>query len=482
VNLTAVTEQHDALAALVADYAAQHRCPSISWGIVSEGQVAVAGAVGTLDVEAPAPRTPTADTVYRIASMTKSFTCAAILALRDDGVLSLADRIADIAPELAAVTGPTADAAPITVGDLMSMASGLATDDAWADRHLEISDDELDALVAQGVLFAHGPGTAYEYSNLGFGLLGRVVLRATGRTVQQHISERLLAPLHMTRSTWVQPHHDDWARPHRVQDGAIIAEGTPLQGDGGMAPMGGLWTTVADLARWVHFLDEAFPPRDGADDGPLRRASRREMQRIHTFDGSRMLAGQRLTMGYGYGLRVGDSPTLGRIVTHAGGLPGYGSNMRWLSRRRLGAVALANGTYAPMSELTMRMLMLLDEAGAVPSAPQPPSPEVADAAAALVGLLGDWRDEMTDEMTDAVFADNVAPDESFARRADAARRLVDACGGSLEVLAITPSSGAGATIDLAHPSGTPARVRFELAPGRPLRVQYYEIILPGDQA
>jgi hypothetical protein len=156
--------------------------------------------------------------------------------------------------------------------------------------------------------------------------------------------------------------------------------------------------------------------------------------------------------------------------------------MRWLSRRRLAAVALANGTYAPMSELTMRMLMLLDEAGAVPSAPQPPSPEVADAAAALVGLLGDWRDEMTDEMTDAVFADNVAPDESFARRADAARRLVDACGGSLEVLAITPSSGAGATIDLAHPSGTPARVRFELAPGRPLRVQYYEIILPGDQA
>jgi CubicO group peptidase (beta-lactamase class C family) len=364
----------------------------------------------------------------------------------------------------------------------MSMASGLATDDAWADRHLEISDDELDALVAQGVLFAHSTGTAYEYSNLGFGLLGRVVLRATGRTVQQHISERLLAPLHMTRSTWVQPHHDDWARPHRVQDGAIIAEGTPLQGDGGMAPMGGLWTTVADLARWVHFLDEAFPPRDGADDGPLRRASRREMQRIHTFDGSRMLAGQRLTMGYGYGLRVGDSPTLGRIVTHAGGLPGYGSNMRWLSRRRLGAVALANGTYAPMSELTMRMLMLLDEAGAVPSAPQPPSPEVADAAAALVGLLGDWRDEMTDEMTDAVFADNVAPDESFARRADAARRLVDACGGSLEVLAITPSSGAGATIDLAHPSGTPARVRFELAPTRPLRVQWYEITLPDNQA
>jgi hypothetical protein len=139
-----------------------------------------------------------------------------------------------------------------------------------------------------------------------------------------------------------------------------------------------------------------------------------------------------------------------------------------------------------MSELTMRMLMLLDHAGAAPAVSQPLSFEVADASAALVSLLGDWRDEKADERANeranAVFADNVAPDESFARRADAARRLVDACGGALEVLAITPSSGAGATIDLAHPSGTPARVRFELAPTRPLRVQWYEITLPGNQA
>ena len=64
---------------------------------------------------------------------------------------------------------------------------------------------------------------------------------------------------------------------------------------------------------------------------------------------------------------------------------------------------------------------------------------------------------------------------------DAAAKALTA-RGTLEVLAITPSSGAGATIDLAHPSGTPARVRFELAPSRPLRVQYYEITLPDNQA
>lgn len=475
MNLAPLAAQHDALAALVGEYSAEHRCPSISWGVVAEGQVAVAGSVGVLDVEAPTPVAPTADSVYRIASMTKSFTCAAILALRDDGVLSLSDRVADLAPELAAVTGPTSDAAPITVGDLMSMASGLATDDAWADRHIEISDADLDAVVANGVLFAHSPGTAYEYSNLGFGLLGRVVLRATGRPVQAHISERLLGPLHMTRSTWVQPPHDDWARPHRVQGGTIVAEGTPLQGDGGIAPMGGLWTTVADLARWVHFLDDAFPPRDDRDDGPLRRASRREMQRIHTFVGTTTLAGQRLTAGYGYGLRIADSPTLGRIVTHAGGLPGYGSNMRWLSGRGIGAVALSNGTYAPMSELTMRMLILLGDAGAVPATTVAVPEHLHDAAARLVALLDDW----SDDAADALFADNVAPDESFARRAAAARHLVEACGGSLVVQGITASSASEATVELRHPSGAPVVLRVELAPLLPVRVQLYTVTMPG---
>ncbi len=56
----------------------------------------------------------------------------------------------------------------------------------------------------------------------------------------------------------------------------------------------------------------------------------------------------------------------GDIVGHSGGLPGYGSNMRWLPGRRVGAVALANATYAPMRLLTRRMLEMLDDHGFVP--------------------------------------------------------------------------------------------------------------------
>jgi CubicO group peptidase (beta-lactamase class C family) len=141
-------------------------------------------------------RAPTSDTVYRIASMTKSFTCAAILALRDEGVFSLDDPIEAHAPELAVVRAPTSDAGPIRIRHLMTMSSGLATDDAWADRHLDISIDDLDAALRVGTLFAAAPGTVWEYSNLGFGLLGRVVKRATGRRVQDLVSERLLGPEH----------------------------------------------------------------------------------------------------------------------------------------------------------------------------------------------------------------------------------------------------------------------------------------------
>ena len=108
---------------LVADTAHDERCASIAWGVVRDGVIVDGESV---------------DTVYRIASMTKSFTSAAVLALRDEGVLALDVPVAQYAPELAAVRGPEGSA-PVTLRRLLSMTSGLATDDAWADRHLDIT-------------------------------------------------------------------------------------------------------------------------------------------------------------------------------------------------------------------------------------------------------------------------------------------------------------------------------------------------------
>ena len=136
---------------LVALRSRQQRC-SIAWGVVSDGELVLSGATS-----AEPDALPTERTVFRIASMTKSFTASAILILRDRGLLNLDDVVAEIAPEFASVVGPTRDSPAITIRHLLSMGGGLATDDAWADRHLDFSDETLDELVSNGATFAWTP-------------------------------------------------------------------------------------------------------------------------------------------------------------------------------------------------------------------------------------------------------------------------------------------------------------------------------------
>ena len=442
------------LAELAAETAATHHCPSIEWGVVRAGEL-------VYDSGAP-------DTVYRIASMTKSFTAATVLALRDEGAIELDRPIADYAGELAPVLGPPGSAR-ITVRHLLSMASGLATDDVWADRHLDIDEAAIDAIYAAGPSFAYRPGTAYEYSNLGYAMIGRVVRRATGTRVQDHITERFLSPLGMTRTTWLQPDHDDWARPFKVVDGQSVDEGVPPLGDGEMAPMGGLWSTVRDLCRWVTFLDDAVSRPDATEPSPLSPASRRELQRMHTYIGQTSVAGRTSPAGYCFGLNTRDDPTIGTVVAHAGGLPGYGSNMRWLSGRGVGAIALANTTYAPMSPLTLQMLVALHEESEVPARHRVESPRLVDAVNRLVALLNEWDDATAD----ALFTDNVALDEPYERRAAAAAALV-AQHGPLTVVEVHPESftSGAATV---RGTGDDLRLTLDLAPLAASPIQFYEL-------
>ncbi len=430
-------------------------CPSIAWGVLVDG--ALVDGEGT-------------DTVYRIASMTKSFTAATVLALRDEGVWRLDDPVAWHAPELASVRGPHGSAA-VTLAHLLSMSSGLATDDPWADRHLHIEPTEIDAIYAAGPTFAARPGDEFEYSNLGYAMLGRAVLRATGRRVRDLVDEWFLRPLGMHDTTWVEPAHHRWARPHRVEDGGIVADSEPPLGDGELAPMGGLWSTVADLARWMVWLDAGnVDDADFADphDGP---AFRREMQRMHTYQGRLEVAGLFAPSGYGYGLGVRDDERLGAVVGHSGGLPGYGSNMRWVRGRGVGAVALANTTYAPMSVLTLRMLHLLADHNTVAAPPAPAAPQLQAAAAALVALCNDW----TDDAAAALFADNVDPDESLARRAAAIARLRATHGALLIEQVHAERATSGVVTVRGEASGASLKIEVQLSPEPTPRVQWYEI-------
>ena len=464
---------------LVAATADAHCCPTVSWAVTIGGQVVESGAHGVL----ADGRTPSVDTVYRIASMTKSFTAATVLALRDEGQLSLDDRIADLAPELAAITGPTSDTAPITVRHLLSMAGGMANDDAWADRHLDIGTAEIDTLYRAGAVFAYPTGTAFEYSNLGFAMLGRIVQRVTGQRLQDQVTTRLLGPLGLDRTTWVRPGHDDWAQPFHVVDDTAVADPLDPLGDGELASMGGLWSSAADVCRWMAWLDDATPAHDGPDDGPLRRSSRRELHQVQRYSGRKQLNGRLAPTGYGFGLMVRDDDLLGQVVAHSGGLPGYGSNMRWLEGRHTGVVALANVTYAPMTELTLQMLEALHEHGAAPPVGRQSAAHLETLARQLADVLTAWAADPAAAVTSAgngpatneVFADNVAVHEPYPRRAAAAAAALEPLGSVKLGEIIATSAAAGRfTLAPAH-RDTSVTVAFELAPTLPLRIQSYTI-------
>ena len=252
--------------------------PGAAWAVVIDGELAHLGTSGTRQAGAGAP--VDGDTVFRIASMTKSFTAMAILGLRDDGKLSLDDPAERYVPELRGLTYPTADSPRITVRHLLSHAAGFPEDNPWGDQQLAATEDEFSAMLRGGIPFSNPPGLAYEYSNLGFAILGRIVSGASGMPYREYIASRILRPLGMASTTLeaseVPP--DRLAHGYRWED-ETWKEEPPLP-DGAFGSMGGMLTSVRDLSRYVAAFLEAWPPRDGAETAPIRRASLREMQQV----------------------------------------------------------------------------------------------------------------------------------------------------------------------------------------------------------
>ena len=453
---------------------ANDHVPGVVYGVIAGGQLAHVSGLGSVSGPGVQACTPDKTTVFRVASMTKSFTAAAILLLRDEKRLGLDEPIAGYVPAVAGFRLPTSDSPAITVRHLLSMASGLATDDAWGDRHLDGTAEWMDELLAAGGTFAVAPGTAFEYSNYGFAILGRVIDNVTGAAYQRFISERFLMPLGMSATTWRAPSTP--AVGCRWIDDRWVGE-EPL-GDGAFAAMGGLWSNVDDLARWVSFLLDAFPPRDDVDDGPLRRSSRREMQQVvrglpvsvTTLDSGRMRLGP---SGYGMGLNVIPDLTLGHMVAHSGGLPGFGSNMRWSIDRSVGIIALGNVTYAPMAALTRELFDVLEDSGVLPLPVPLLSEMLAIAANKLVDLLFGWDDNAAD----ALFADNVFLDNERDRRRDEAERFRGACWPVLaRTLGVNASTNGTMVLECERGA---ARVELQLSAEVPPRVQWYELTHPA---
>src|SRR5579864_367021 len=257
-------------------FAAERKIPGMVWGVVMDGRLAHAGSFGVRDRSSSAP--VTAATVFRIASMTKSFTTLAILKLRDEGKLSLEDPVSKWLPEFARMELPTRDTAPLRIRQLLSHSAGLPEDNPWGDQQLSATEADLTRWLRRGIPFSTPPGTRYEYSNYAFGLLGRLVTQASGMPYEKYVQAELLTKLRMDASTFEfsQVPAANLAVGYRLQPDGTYLEEPPLP-QGAFGSAGGLLTTATDLGKYVAFHLSAWPSRDDAEAGPVRRASVREM-------------------------------------------------------------------------------------------------------------------------------------------------------------------------------------------------------------
>ncbi len=416
----------------IARFRDDRRVPGVAWGLIRDGALVHTGGLGEAVVGEPRP--PDAETVFRIASMTKSFTAALILGLRDEGRLDLDDPVARHVPELAGWRPPNADARPVTIRQLLTMSAGLATDDPWGDRQQGLLLDAFARLLAAGPSFAWPPGTMFEYSNLGFGILGRVATSAGGAEYRDLVTTRLLVPLGMTSSGFREEDVpvERLARGYVRRDDAFVREGDDPYG--AFASMGGLYSTVRDLSRWVAGFLDAFPARsDPEGPHPLSRASRREMQQVQRSSGVAIPAHapdavpDLVAGGYGIGLFVASHPDLGTFVTHSGGYPGYGSEMAWHPASGLGMVVLANLRYAGPMPVVAELLTGLVRDGHAPRRRPAPAPATGRLRRAAEALIDEWDDAGAD----LVFAMNMDLDEPRDLRRAAIQAAVEAIGGPL---------------------------------------------------
>lgn len=321
--------------ALFADALREGAWPGLAVGIVSRDGLVWARGFGVADLDTKEP--VTADTVFRVGSITKTLTGLALLELRDLGKLTLDDPVERTLPEFAGLVYPTRDSPKITIRNLVTHSSGLSRDGALpglrANGHIPVVAQLLATLDGQRLEFP--PGAGYAYSNQAAAFVGVIVERVSGVPFAEYVRASLLAPLGMASSAF-EP-RPGW--------GTRLATGYVRTGDawkreeltppGATAATGHLYTTVTDLARYMAFEIDAWPPRDDPETGPVRRSTVRESQ---------LVAGMQPPKPSADGVYwvTEARPDVGLVVSHGGTIDGFHAGVRFAPQAGVGIVALSN--------------------------------------------------------------------------------------------------------------------------------------------
>jgi len=459
---------------LYKDHAAKNNFPALVYGVVVDGKLLCWGSTGYTNVDKKIEASNTS--AFRIASMTKSFTTLAIMKLRDDGKLKLDDPASKYIPEMKKVKHLTSDAGVITIRHLMTHAAGFPEDNPWGDRQLADTDKDLLDLISNDVAFSNVPGLAYEYSNLGFALLGRIITNVSGKPYQQYMTETIFKPLGMNNTYW------DYKKvpAEKLAHGYIrLGNGwkeEALLADGSYGAMGGLITTMEDFSKYVALHMSAWPPRSDKESAVLKRSSLREMQTAGFFAG--MNANYRYPSGrpcattaqYAFGLRwVKDCE--GRTwIGHSGGLPGFGSNWIFFPDYGFGVVCFANLTYAPTSGINLAVADTLIRLAGLKPRTIPVSPILQQRKEEIVKLLPGWNGAEASK----IFAENFFPDRPLNELKQLTTSLYEKAGKIISVGELIPENQLRGTFVL-EGEKVNIEVFFTLTPERTPLIQQLDM-------
>ncbi len=458
-------------------HAIDNHIPGISFGLVVDGQLVYKNSYGYTDIEKKIP--VNSSSLFRIASMSKSFTCMAILKLRDEGKLNLDDPAYLYIPELKNLKYPTADAPQITIRHLMTHSAGFPEDNPWGDRQLADTDKDLIEFIGKQISFSNPPGIAYEYSNLGFALQGKIITKVSGMRYQDYIKKNILEPLGMKTTTYefgdVAPdklsHGYRWLNEQWNEE--VLLHDTK---DGSWGAMGGMISSIDEFSGYMAFHLSAWPPNNTNDDGPIKRSSVREMHHPWRWNGfnpnfkypdGRTCA---VTTAYCYGLGWMNDCDGKTYIAHSGGLPGFGSQWRIMPDYGIGVVAFGNRTYSPMNSINLRVLDTLVKIASLQPRQQSPSKILEQRKNELLKILPDWNNVEQS----GLFAENFFPDYPIDSLKKEARDLYAKAGKINEVTAMKAMNQLRGSFVL-ECEKTNIEISFTLSPENPPLIQEYHI-------
>ena len=342
---------------------ADSNLPGLSIAAIKDGSLFYKRGFGFRDLKTGASATP--DSLFCIGSVTKSFTCLAIMQLQERGLLNIDEPIGEYVPLSLEPMGE-----PIAIKHLMSHTSGIpALGYAEAslsrltrkpDRWLPISnvEDMLTFMGGVGEWVQSRPGERWFYLNEGYILLGSVIEEASGESYADYIKKHILRPLKMNRSTFEKEDVEgdpDVATPHATGEGG---ERIPAEYPyGEMLSDGGLMSSVDEMSNYLEMLlaygefenhRVASPESIRAMIEPKIRTPEEPLEgRGHTF--------------YGYGFRVKSDFFGLDLVHHSGSVYVSSAYLGFVPEERVGVVVLTNAGYFLQSIGEYALALLMDE-------------------------------------------------------------------------------------------------------------------------